>query len=178
MQSVDSPQKTELSDGVIFLRPLTADDAEEHLAGEDEEMAKWLSGGHSTAETVKTFLERNEQSWRTGGPRRAFGIRDCQTGRLIGSIEMNTAFPELEPGQVNVSYGIFPQWRGRGLVLRAIKLMAEYLRRDTKVSEILLRISPENIASLKVAERAGFAVCGVFDEAEGQRVRWVRKLGV
>ncbi|HMD41276.1 MAG TPA: hypothetical protein VKH15_18460 [Candidatus Acidoferrum sp.] len=33
-----------LTDGLIFLRPLSAEDAADHLAGEDDEMAKWLSG--------------------------------------------------------------------------------------------------------------------------------------
>jgi hypothetical protein len=60
-----------LNDGVIQLRPLTQADAAAHLSGEDDEMAKWLSGGCSTAATVQTAIDKFEEQWRTGGPRRA-----------------------------------------------------------------------------------------------------------
>ena len=57
------PHTPELTDGVIFLRPLTAEDAVEHLAGEDEEMAKWLSGGRSTLANVEKAI----LNWVTPG---------------------------------------------------------------------------------------------------------------
>ena len=36
-----------LTDGVSFLRPLEVADGPAHLAGEDEEIASYLSGGNS-----------------------------------------------------------------------------------------------------------------------------------
>jgi RimJ/RimL family protein N-acetyltransferase len=92
---------------------------------------------------------------------------------LIGSIEVNLA-RILEPGQVNVSYGIFQEWRGRGLALRALDLMSEYLLGATDVRQMVLRIAPANTASLGMAEKAGFAFLGVFDEPEGSLARYVR----
>ena len=128
-----------LTDGVIQLRPLTQADAAAHLAGEDEEMAKWLSGGRSTAATVQTAIDKFEEQWRTGGPRRAFGVFDCSNDQLIGFVEANL---ELlgNPAEVNVSYGIFSPWRGRGLAGRAIDLVAEYLRSATEARGIVLQI--------------------------------------
>jgi len=164
-----------LTDGVIQLRPLTQADAAAHLAGEDEEMAKWLSGGRSTAATVQTAIDKFEEQWRTGGPRRAFGVFDCSNDQLIGFVEANL---ELlgNPAEVNVSYGIFSPWRGRGLAGRAIDLVAEYLRSATEARGIVLQIAPENGRSIRVAEKAGFARVGVHAVAEGQRVRYLRKL--
>jgi RimJ/RimL family protein N-acetyltransferase len=170
MNSLDTPR---LTDGVISLRPLTAEDAADHLAGEDEEMARWVSGGQSTPATVEAFIRNNQESWRIGGPRRAFGVFDCVTNRLIGFIEVNLA-RLVKPGQVNVSYGMFPQWRRKGLALRAIDLMDEYLRTSTEARQMVLRIAPENHASLKLAEKAGFAFCGLFDEPKGCLARYVR----
>jgi RimJ/RimL family protein N-acetyltransferase len=172
MSSSNNPS---LTDGVIFLRPLTPGDAADHLAGEDDEMAKWVSGGHSTPATVAAFIENSQHDWRSAGPRRAFGVFDCATRRLIGFIEANLA-RLVGPGQVNVSYGIFSEWRGQGLALRALDLMDEYLRTATDARQIVLRISPANTASLKLAEKAGFTLCGVFDEPEGRLVRYVRDL--
>jgi RimJ/RimL family protein N-acetyltransferase len=136
-----------LTDGVIQLRPLKQADAAAHLAGEDEEMAKWLSGGRSTAATVQTAIDKFEEQWRTGGPRRAFGVFDCSNDQLIGFVAG-----------------------------RAIDLVAEYLRSATEARGIVLQIAPENGRSIRVAEKAGFARVGVHEVAEGQRVRYVRKL--
>jgi hypothetical protein len=61
------PHIPELKDGVIFLQPLTAEDAVDHLVSEDEEMAKWLSGGRSTLANVKKAILHWQQNWQTGG---------------------------------------------------------------------------------------------------------------
>jgi len=63
------PHIPELTDRVIFLRPLTAKDAVDHLAGEDEEMARWLSGGRSTLANVEKAILNWQQNWQTGGHR-------------------------------------------------------------------------------------------------------------
>jgi RimJ/RimL family protein N-acetyltransferase len=172
MNSLHTPK---LTDGVIFLRPFTAEDAADHLAGEDEEMAKWVSGGRSTPATVEAFIRNSQENWRSGGPRRAFGVFDCVTNRLVGFIEVNLA-RLVEPGQVNVSYGVYRQWRRHALALRAIDLMDEYLRTATEARQIVLRIAPANTASLKLAEKASFTFRGLFDEPEGRMVRYVRDI--
>ena len=164
-----------LTDGIIFLRPQDAGDAAAHLAGEDDEMAKWVSGGRSTPAGVEAFIRKNQESWRSGGPRRSFGVFDCASNRLAGFIEVNLA-RLVEPGQVNISYGVFPQWRRRGVALRAINLMGEYLRTATEARQMVLRIVPENTASLKLAEKAGFTFCGLFDEPEGRMARYIRDI--
>jgi RimJ/RimL family protein N-acetyltransferase len=169
------PPTPELTDGVIFLRPLTAADAVEHLAGEDEEMAKWLSGGRSTLANVEKAIFNWQQNWQTCGPRRAFGVFDCATNRLGGFVEVNLA-RIVEPGQVNVSYGVFRQWRRQGMAVRAINLMDQYLRTATEARQIVLRIAPANVASLKFAEKAGFTFHGLFDEPEGRMARYVRDI--
>lgn len=164
-----------LTDEIVFLRPLNTEDAAEHLAGEDEEMATWVSGGRSTPATVEAFIRNNQENWRSGGPRRAFGIFDCASNRLAGFIEVNLA-RLVEPNQVNVSYGVFRPWRRQGVALRAINLMDEYLRTATEARQMVLRIAPANTASLKVAEKAGFTFCGLFDEPEGRMARYVRDI--
>jgi len=163
---------TVLTDGVIFLRPLDLRDAADHLAGEDDEMARWLSGGHSTLADVQRYITSCQENWRTNGPIRAFGISDCASGKLIGSIEANLAY-RLVPGQVNISYGVFPNWRGKGIARRALELMGSYLRHATDVCEMVVRIECANEASLKVAERCGFEFAGIFEEPTGMMARYV-----
>ncbi|HEY3743008.1 MAG TPA: GNAT family N-acetyltransferase [Bryobacteraceae bacterium] len=170
---VNSPGGLELTDGLILLRPLRADDAAHHLAGEDDEIARWLSGGRSTLRNVQDYITRCQASWRSNGPLRAFGVFDCRSGRLIGSVEANLAYV-LESDQVNVSCGVFPEWRGRGVALRALDLMGEYLAAATDVRQMILRIAPENTKSVKLAVKAGCVFLGVFDEANGTFARYAR----
>ena len=172
LNSLNNPA---LTDGVIFLRPHTPEDAADHLAGEDDDMAKWLSGGRSTPAGVKAFIRNAQESWRTGGPRRPFGVFDCASRRLIGFVEVNLA-RLAGPGQVNVSYGVFQNWRGQGIALRAINLMEQYLQSATEAKQMVLRIMPENAASIRVAEKSGFTLLGVFDEPEGRLVRYVKDM--
>jgi len=153
---------TDLTDGVVSLRPTRPEDAADHLAGEDHEIAKWLSGGRGTMATVQAYIRSCEENWRSDGPRRAFGIFDCATSRLIGSIEANLAFPLLEPTQANVSYGVFPACRGNRTALRALRLMGAYLKSVSGMCQMVLRISCENTASLRVAEKSGFQLLGIF----------------
>ena len=53
MEDVLTP---ELSDGVVLLRPLSRSDACDHLAGEDEELVRWLNGGPGTVDTVARHI--------------------------------------------------------------------------------------------------------------------------
>lgn len=162
-----------LTDGVILLRILRPQDTETHLAGEDDEIAAWLSGGRSTAATVRRYIERSLEEWQTNGPRRAFGIFDCATGSLIGSIEANLSLPELHSGEVNVSYGVFAGWRRKGIAVRALCLICEYLKTSTDACQIVLRIAPANQASIRVADKAGFKFIGNTQETDGPMSRYV-----
>ncbi len=88
-----NPLNPKLTDGVIFLRVLTAEDAVDHLAGEDEAMGKWLSGGRSTLASVEAFIQRSQENWRSGDPRRAFGVFECSTNQLAGFIGSELGAP-------------------------------------------------------------------------------------
>ncbi len=167
-------QEPRLTDGVILLRPLTPDDGAAQLAGEDEAMARSLSGGRSTLATVHTAIERWEHDWRTRGPVRAFGVFDVASETLVGFAEARLAAAYLEPAQVNISYGAFAAWRGRGLAGRALELVAGYVGGATDARELVLLIAPENAASVRVAEKAGFCPRGEVERPDGRLVRYVR----
>jgi RimJ/RimL family protein N-acetyltransferase len=100
---------------------------------------------------------------------------DCATKRLVGGIEANLVLL-AEPDRVNVSYWVFQAWRGRGLASRALHLLAEYLKASTDVQHLVLRVSPENAQSLRVAETSGFTSVGTFDEPGGQFVHFSRSV--
>lgn len=104
--------------------------------------------------------------------RRAFGIVDCATNRLIGSIEANLAFPLLDPTRAMCLMESFPARRGNGSALRALRLMGAYLKSVSGMRQVVLRISCETAASLSVAEKSGFQLLGIFEEPEGRMARY------
>ena len=167
-----------LSDGFVTLSPLRLDDAEAHLAGEEEQLVRWLSGGPGTREGVEAYLRHCREQWDTIGPLRAFGIRVGTDEALAGTIDLRFAAEGLSPGQVNVAYGLYPAWRGRGLATRAVLLVVRYAASDG-AEEAVIRVEPENAASAAVARRAGFTPGRHTHSADGTRFDWyIRDLRV
>lgn len=143
----------ELSDGEVRLSPLGLADAAPHLAGEDAELVRWLSGGVGTLGGVEDFIRRCMAQWESGGPVHAFGIR---VGReLAGTIEVQFDQPYLKPGEVNLSYGLYPVWRGRGLATRAANLAGIHAAGQGAVRAVI-RAEAGNVPSAAVARRAGY----------------------
>ncbi|MEU2507373.1 GNAT family protein [Streptomyces sp. NPDC007863] len=91
----------------------------------------------------------------SAGPLRAFGIRAGAGGVLAGTVDLRFAGEGLAPGQVNVAYGLYPSWRGRGLATRAVVLASRYAAAEG-AREAVIQVDPENPASAAVARRAGF----------------------
>lgn len=147
-----------LSDGTIALSPLRVDDVEAHLAGEDELLVRWLNGGPSTRKGVEAYFRHCREQWDTAGPLRAFGIRTGADEVLAGTIDLRFAGAGLAPGQVNVAYGLYPSWRGRGLATRAVLLASQYAAWEGG-AEAVIQVEPDNPASAAVAQRAGFIAC-------------------
>jgi RimJ/RimL family protein N-acetyltransferase len=53
-----------------------------------------------------------------------------------------------------------PEARGRGFATRAVRLICDWGFRDIGLRELRLLTEPENLASQRVAERAGFRLQG------------------
>lgn len=87
-----------LTDGVIVLHPLDVSDVAAHLAGEDEELVRWLNGGPGTQLTVEAHIRACMAAWRAGGPTFNFGIRAGVPERLIGTVDTHLELP-LPRGQ-------------------------------------------------------------------------------
>ncbi|MFI9359563.1 GNAT family N-acetyltransferase [Kitasatospora sp. NPDC053057] len=179
-------RELELSDGVITLSPLRPEDAAAHLAGEDEALVRWLSGSPSTPEGVAAYFRHCGEQWETTGQLRAFGIRagaageedvegveavEGENGVLAGTVDLRFEHSDLAPGQVNVAYGLYPSWRGRGLATRAVLLASGYAAR-VGAREAVIRVEPENAASAAVARRAGFRPAGRMRDAHGTVHDW------
>jgi RimJ/RimL family protein N-acetyltransferase len=160
-----------LSDGIVVLSPLRLDDVDAHLTGEDELLVRWLNGGPGTREGVEAYFRHCQEQWDTAGPLRGFGIRVGADEVLAGTIDLRFAGAGLAPGQVNVAYGLYPSWRGRGLATRAVLLASQYAASQGAVQAVI-QVEPQNPTSGAVAQRAGFSPDTQTHTKDGTLLNW------
>ena len=177
MGHIDQPIRLpeSVTDGEIILDSHIILDAEAHLRGEDEEMLRRFdTSRRSTLEQTRVAIRRWIEARAAGGPMFAYALR--QPSRLlVGGCEIRL----LSPDRASVSYWIFPKFRNQGYATRALALLCETAARIQNVKEIEAHIDADNIASRRVAEKAGFIETGtVEDESRAgtivSRVLYVR----
>jgi RimJ/RimL family protein N-acetyltransferase len=129
------------TDGVVTLRAPAPGDVELLIANRDEEFFKWFGAGAT-------------------GPRPVACVWVDE--RLVGWVDydLDSDHDWLGPGEVNVGYYFFAEARGKGYASRAVELLLEHLNHDTEHSVATLLIHPENVRSLALARRLGFAQNG------------------
>jgi RimJ/RimL family protein N-acetyltransferase len=145
----------------ITLRALTDEDIEVHNAGEDEHTVRWLNGAPGTAETTAAHFTELADNARAERGKRGFGV--CLDDRLAGYVDCDPDVVDgLEPGDVNISYAVHPWARGRGVAGESVRLILEYMRENRIGTRAAIRVDPENIASVRVAEKSGFFYVRAF----------------
>ncbi|MGV9614011.1 GNAT family N-acetyltransferase [Nocardia xishanensis] len=162
----------QLSDGVISLRPIETSDAEAHLAGADAELMRRLGGGRGSLDGVIAYFEDCVASWAAQGPLRTFAITACGDATLVGTLDIRIGRSYLAAGQADLTYGIYPAWRGHGYATKAVILGCRYLARTGLAEEVVLRIDPANAASVGVARRARFHYLRSSDEPGEGPLDW------
>jgi RimJ/RimL family protein N-acetyltransferase len=149
-----------MGDGAILIDSHRIEDAEEHLLGEDEEMRRRFDAERAaTLEETRRAIERWIAGRATGAPMFAYALREG-SGRLIGGCELRMRSADT----ANVSYWVFPASRGHGYAVRALNLLSIAARQLPGLNRLEARISPENGASRRVAEKAGFSYAGTAQE--------------
>ena len=148
------------ADDEIRLEPLSAD----HLAGlaalgRDPEVQRftyvpspWVEGFE------RRWLEGYERA-REDGTRAGFAIVDRE-GRFLGLAALVTI--DREAREAEAGYIVSPEARGRGVAARALRLLGDWALSELELERLELRITAENTASIRVAERCGFVREGVL----------------
>ncbi len=107
---------------------------------------------------ARAWLGRYEQG-RRDGTQEGFAIVDGE-GTFLGLALAPTI--EREARTVELGYVVAPGARGRGVARRALELLTAWAFSELDAARIELRISADNPASSRVAERAGYVREGVL----------------
>jgi RimJ/RimL family protein N-acetyltransferase len=149
-----------LDDDAIRLRSFTEGDVPAIVAAcQDPEIPRWTR-------VPSPYTEADAREFLSAPPDRAFAVVDRSSGELLGAIG---ARPEDE-GRVEIGYWTAREARGRGVATRALRLIAAWAVEELGAERLQLYTDPANVASQRVAEKAGF-------RREGTLRSWVEIKG-
>ncbi|HYZ18584.1 MAG TPA: GNAT family protein [Gaiellaceae bacterium] len=150
-----------LSDGTLRLEQLSS----AHLQGladlgHDVDVQRYTYVPSPWEEGFEnTWLARYEQG-HAEGTRAGFAIVDEESGDFLGLAAL--VHIDHQGNQAEAGYIVAPQARGRGVAQRALQLLTGWALDDLGLARVELRITADNPASIRVAERSGFAREGVL----------------
>jgi RimJ/RimL family protein N-acetyltransferase len=97
---------------------------------------------------------------REDGTRIGFAVVDGDTDEPLGVAFAPTIEPETATAELG--YAVLPGARGRGVATAALHLLTEWALSELGAERLELRISVDNAASKRVAERCGYVREGVL----------------
>ncbi|HKG10775.1 MAG TPA: GNAT family protein [Gaiellaceae bacterium] len=137
----------------FLLRPWRLDDLDQLVAAvQDPAVPRWtrVPEPYGLADG-RAFIEATTKSWKDGTSA-PFAVVDAADEQLLGSIGVRFH----EEGAATVGYWIARESRGRGIATEALRLVSRWVLTALGVERLELVTEPANIASQRVAERAGF----------------------
>lgn len=158
-----------LSDGTVALRPWRDDDVPALVACcRDPDIVRYTRVPADYTEAMaRRFLEEKRASWARGEEAH-FAVVAAPDGELLGSLGVH----RQPDDRARVGYFLAAAARGRGVATRAVRLAARWAFENLGVARLELVTDPDNLASQRVAERAGFTREGrlrFFLEIKGRR---------
>jgi RimJ/RimL family protein N-acetyltransferase len=147
-----------LTDGVVALRSWLVGDAPEIVAciDGDPEISRWLDA------VPQPYTLADARAYLGSLGEQAFAITDADTARVLGSIGLRWN----ETGDVGeIGYWLRAEARRGGLATRALMLVSHWGLGRVGVARLQLRADVENVASRRVAEKAGYTLEGVLRSA-------------
>jgi RimJ/RimL family protein N-acetyltransferase len=150
------PPAAPLTDGAVCLRGRrVADLGAIRAASHDPETRRWLDDPPMDDEAEAASMARVAEAFRTGRSA-PLVIADAGTGQPVGLINVQFRGDRT----ATIAYSVFAEHRGRGVAPRAVRLAASWAFDRLGLSELRLEIDPGNLASVRVAEKCGFAPAG------------------
>jgi len=153
-----------LSDGVVSLRRFTFDDVSVVTrACQDPEIPRW------TASIPTPYNERHAREWIsrhdgwwTSGERAPFAFCSAATEDFLGSMGLTGLDWDRLIGAA--SYWTAPWARNMGATTRALRLLCRWALETLILDAVELMTAIGNVASERVAEKAGFVQSGTIDD--------------
>jgi RimJ/RimL family protein N-acetyltransferase len=127
----------------------------------DRELSRYVPGipyPYADAD-ARAFIERATRAWAEGSEA-TFAIANAPDGAGLGTIALHLAADDT--GLAQVGYWLAREARGHGAATIAVQLVSRWAFTAVGIDRLSLQTAPENVASQRVAERAGFTREGLL----------------
>lgn len=134
-----------LEDGDVAVRPLFEADVPALAAAARDPLVPYYTHVPEdyTEEHAREFIARGGNN---------YAIADADTDQILGVV----GFLLMDQARGNFGYWVGKDARGRGVATRALRLLTRWAAEEHGLARLQLIVEPENLASIRVAEKAGF----------------------
>jgi len=87
-------------------------------------------------------------------------VRDKDTMRIVGGVFLKNFDWHVQ--KCEFSFFIDGIYEGKGIMTKAVSLLADHCFRELHLNKITMRIAEDNISSRRVAEKNGFVAEGIL----------------
>jgi RimJ/RimL family protein N-acetyltransferase len=164
------PEPVSLSDRDVTLRPWRVEDAPilvERI--NDPAIAEFMDGVPQpySLSDADDFIGRSREGWLSGGTTNFAIVVDGTEGATGG---LGVHWQDRVDGVAEIGYWTAAEARGRGIATTATRLAARWaFKAAPDLERLQLRADEQNVASNRVAEKAGFTREGVLRRARLDR---------
>ncbi|MFC4017442.1 GNAT family N-acetyltransferase [Micromonospora sp. GCM10011542] len=121
-------------------------------------------GSPDTLADVDRWLAETLPRRRSSGDGLHLAIVERSTGTIVGSIGLRDT--DWATGRTEIGYGTHTSQRGRGCATEAARAVGQWALTDGGMRRVQLHSRLDNMASLRVAEKAGYQREGTLPVAE------------
>lgn len=167
-----------ISAGWLLLRPFTSTDVEwVYEVSQDAALQQYVQiPSPYLMEHARYFVEHIALELGARGERAEFVVEDAQTGERLARVGLGMR----GDGTAEVGYWTAPAARGRGVAPAAVRAICRWAFAERELDLIEWRAEIGNVASRRVAEKAGFVLEGSLRKRlvhRGERVdAWIGSL--
>ncbi len=145
-----------LTDGRVTLRSFTLDDVPAVTAAcQDPEISRWTANipWPYEDEHARTWISAHDAQWERGEGAE-LAVTAAADGRLLGALALHPF--DWDRRSASVGYWVVASERGQGVATRAVRLAVNWAFQTVSLVAVGLVTMIGNVASERVAEKAGF----------------------
>lgn len=130
----------------------------------NEDFTRHIMGRALTSEEIWFRLLRDLGHWQVRGHGN-WSVRRREDEAYVGSVGVLDYHRDIEPPLVDpeLGWGVAPAFQGQGLALEAVAAVLAWADQSLAAARTVCMIGPDNLASLKLAAKAGYRP---FERAE------------
>lgn len=119
-------------------------------------------GVPATNKTEARHILQKTEADRAKGESILWGIFLKESGEVVGLCSYHRGYPD-NIGEIG--YALKAAFRGQGIMTEAVQLIVEFGLNVMKLNNVVAYTSPNNVASARVLQRAGFHQVSSTDDA-------------